>query len=83
VQSRTAVTGAPPYTQNMQTDYVKATLMAAWVLAVVTLGYVSGATSFAAWIALAVVSLGPPVVMVRLWSAPTPSMSESIRDVLR
>ena len=67
----------------MQNDYLKATLMAAWVLAVGTLGYVTGATSFAAWTALAVLSLVPPVVVVRLWSAPTPSMSESIRKVLR
>ena len=67
----------------MQTDYMKATLIAAWVLAVGTLGYVSGATSFAAWTTLAVLSLVPPVVMMRLWSAPTSSMSESIREVLR
>jgi hypothetical protein len=30
-----------------------------------------------------VVSLAPPAVMGRLWSAPAPSMSESIQDVLR
>ena len=63
----------------MQTDYVKAAVMAAWILAVGTLGYVSGATSFAAWAALAFLSLAPPAVMVRLWSSPAPSMSESIR----
>jgi hypothetical protein len=29
------------------------------------------------------VSLVPPVLMVRLWSTPSPTMSESIREVLR
>lgn len=67
----------------MQTDYVKAALMAAWILAVGVLGYVAGTTSFAAWTFVAAMSLVPPAVMMRLWRTPSPSMSESIRDVLR
>lgn len=67
----------------MQTDYVKTTLMVAWVLAVAALGYASGTTSFAGWTLVAVLSLVPVLVMMRLWSAPSPSMSETIRDVLR
>ncbi len=67
----------------MQIDLVKAALMAVWVIGVGALGYVSGTTSFAGWTLLAVVSLVPPALMVRLWSAPSPSMSETIRDVLR
>jgi hypothetical protein len=68
---------------DIRTDYVKAALMAAWVVAVGALGYMSGTTSFAGWTLLAVVSLVPPALMVRLWSAPSPSMSETIRAVLR
>lgn len=67
----------------MQTDYVKAALTGVWILAVGVLGYVSGTTSFAGWTVVAIVSLVPPAVMVRLWSAPTPSMSETIREVLK
>jgi hypothetical protein len=67
----------------MQTDHVKMALMAAWVLAIGTLGYVSGTTSLAMWTVLALVSLLPPVVMARLWSTPDPSMSETIRKELR
>jgi hypothetical protein len=67
----------------MQIDFVKAALMAAWVVVVGALGYMSGTTSFTGWTLLAVVSLVPPALMVRFWSAPSPSMSESIRDVLR
>ena len=67
----------------MQTDYVKAALMGIWILAVGILGYVSGTTSAAGWTVVAIVSLVPPAVMVRLWRVPSPTMSETIRDVLR
>lgn len=69
--------------RTMQTDFVKPALMVAWVAAVGALGYVSGTTSFAGWSLLAVVSLVALALMVRLWSAPSPSMSETIREVLR
>jgi hypothetical protein len=67
----------------MQTNHVKAASVAAWVIAVGTAGYVSGAASPAAWTVVAALSLVPPVVMMRVWGAPDPTMSESIRDVLR
>ncbi len=83
MQTRTAVADACPYTQIMQTDFVKAALMAAWVVAIGALGYMSGITSVAGWTLLAVVSLAPPALMVRLWGGPSPSMSETIREALR
>ena len=61
----------------MQTDFVKVALMAAWVGAIGTVGYVSRTASVGGWTLLAVVSLVPLVWMVRLWSAPSQSMSES------
>jgi hypothetical protein len=67
----------------MQTNSVKAALMGAWFLGVGALGYMSGTTSSAGWILLAVISLAPPVLMVWLWSPPPPTMSETIRKVLR
>ena len=67
----------------MPTHFVKAAVIAAWILAVGTLGFGFGVTSFAGWTVLAVLSLVPPAVMLRLWNAPSPSMSETIRDVLR
>jgi len=83
VQSGTAVARSSPYTQKMRTDHVKAALIAVWILAVVVVGYVLGATSFVGWAVLAAMALTPPVVMMRLWGAPSPSMSESIREALR
>jgi hypothetical protein len=67
----------------MQTKSVKAALMGAWVLTVGAFGYLSGAASFAVWTLLAVVSLAPVILMARLWSTPAPTMSETIRKVLR
>jgi hypothetical protein len=67
----------------MQTDFVKAALMAAWVVALGALGYISGTTSVAGWTLLAVTALAPSVLMLRLWSAPSPSMSQTIQEVLR
>ena len=83
VQSGTAVGSSDSYTQNMQTDHVKAALIGAWILTVGILGYVVGATSYVGWTVLAATALTPPVVLTRLWSAPAPSISETIRDVLR
>ncbi len=83
VQSRTAVAYAGPYTHSMKTEYVKPALMAAWVVAVGALGYASGTISFPGWTVVAVLSLVPPAVMVRLWGAPSPSMSETSREVVR
>ena len=67
----------------MHTQYVKAAVIAAWVLAVITAGLAFGITSIAGWAGLAVMAVVPPAVMLRLWQAPVPSMSETIRDVLR
>jgi hypothetical protein len=67
----------------MHTDHVKAALIGAWILAVGVLGYILGTTSLAGWTVLAVVSVIPPVVIMRLWRAPSQSMSESIREVIR
>lgn len=83
VLSRTAIGTGRGYTQSMHTDHVKPTLIGVWILTVGVLGYAVGATSFVAWTVLTAVALTPPVVLMRLWGAPSPSMSESIREVLR
>ena len=66
----------------MRNDYVRVALMGAWILGICSVGYASGAATLAAWVVLAVLSLAPPVVMTRLSSAPTRSMSESIQEAL-
>jgi hypothetical protein len=67
----------------MQTDHVKAAVAGAWVLAVGAVGYLVSATSFPAWAGLALLAFVPPAIIMRLWSAPAQSMSETIRKALR
>jgi hypothetical protein len=67
----------------MQTDHVKAAVITGWVLAVAVLGYLTRTTSLAGWTLLAAATVIPPVVIMSLWRAPAPSMSESIREVIR
>jgi hypothetical protein len=64
-------------------DHLKSALIVTWILTVGILGYFSGTTSLAAWTALGIVSLTVPVVMMKLWRVPAPSMSESIREARR
>ncbi|MGE3844794.1 MAG: hypothetical protein AB7I50_24785 [Vicinamibacterales bacterium] len=67
----------------MQTDFLKTALMGSWIVVVGALGYMSGITSFTGWSLLMMVSLVPPVLMVRFWGAPNPTLSETIRKALR
>jgi hypothetical protein len=67
----------------MNSDHLKTASMGIWILAVGAVGYVAGATSFAVWGSLVVLSLAPVMVLARLWSAPDPTMSETIREALR
>ena len=83
MQTGTATADPYPYTRIMQLNFLHAALIGAWILAVGAFGYMSGAASFAAWTLLAVVSVAPVILMARLWSTPPPTMSETIRKVLR
>ena len=67
----------------MRTDYLKAAVSGAWILGVGALGFGLGVTSLVGWFVLVVLGLGPPLVMRGLWRTPSPTMSESIRNVLR
>lgn len=83
MQYGTVAAHEEPYDVNVQTVYLRAAIMAAWVLAVGTVGVAFGVTSVAKWAGLAVISAILPAIMLRLWHAPVSSMSETIRDVLR
>jgi hypothetical protein len=67
----------------MRTENVKTASMSAWILAVGAFGYLSGTNSVAGWSLLAAMSVLPAALMAWLWRAPSPSMSETIRDAIR
>jgi hypothetical protein len=83
VQSGTALPRRFRYSSHMQTDHVKAAVIMGWILAGAVLGYLTRTTSLSGWMLLAAATVLPPVVMMSLWRAPAPSMSESIREVVR
>lgn len=67
----------------MQTKRSKALVVASYVLIVGGLSAMSGVTSAFAWLVLAALTVGPPVVFLTFWKDPSRSMSESIQAARR
>jgi hypothetical protein len=72
---------AGAYTGNMHRLSIKAVIAMLWVVAVTIA--VGNVNSLVLWTVLAVVALLPPVVIMRWWSEPRQSMSQSIQEALR
>jgi Flp pilus assembly protein TadB len=54
-----------------------------WVLILTIAGIAGNVNSLLVWTVLAGVALLPPFVMMRWWSDPRQSMSQSIQEALR
>jgi Cu/Ag efflux pump CusA len=67
----------------MQFENKKVTFATVWVVAMVALGFAANVTSLSGWTILAGLAALPPIVMLRFWSEPAQSMSESIREARR
>ena len=67
----------------MQFKYRKIACAAVWVLAMCVVGVAAHVTSLFSWTVLACFALLQPIVMLRVWKDPVPSMSESIQKALR
>lgn len=67
----------------MKSASLRAPIGIACFLAVVFVAYVAGITSVVGWMLLAAAAIALLVIVVRFSRRPEPSMSESIRDVLR
>ena len=79
----TARFDAGAYTGNMNRVSIKAVIAMLWVVAVTIVGIVGNVNSLLLWTVLATVALLPPVLIVRRWSEPRQSMSQSIQEALR
>jgi Flp pilus assembly protein TadB len=62
---------------------IKAVIAMLWVVAVTIARIVGNVNSLLLWTVLAAVALLLPVVIVRWWSEPRQSMSQSIQEALR
>ena len=62
---------------------IKAVIAMLWVVAVTIAGIVGNVNSLLLWTVLAAVALLLPVVIMRWWSEPRQTMSQSIQAALR
>jgi len=83
VQSGTEASAPLPYTRTMQIEYTQGKLAALWILLVGVIGYATAMTSPAGLTILGVVGVAPPLILWHFWRKPTPTISESIHDVLQ
>ena len=67
----------------MSLPTIKVTTAAAWALAIAAVGLLAGVNSLSLWLALAGLAIVPPLVMMRFWTQPDQTMSQSIQEVLR
>jgi hypothetical protein len=69
--------------KDMNFEYVKPVVIAAWILGAGIVGLVANVRSLPAAVILAVVALGPPLVMVLLWKRPQQTLAESVQEARR
>ena len=67
----------------MQFEYVKASIAAGWLLLVAAVAVSLNVASATGWMIAIGTALLPPMMLFALWQQPAPTMSESIRDVLK
>jgi hypothetical protein len=67
----------------MTLEYMKASFAGSWVLAICAVSFIAGVTFASGLTVLAAVAVLPPVVLWWLWTAPSESMSVSMREAIR
>lgn len=72
-----------PYTDGMQTHYRKVVLAGAWMTIVVAVSLAADVTSLTGRFVLAALGLVPALVVMRFWSGPPQTISESITTARR
>ena len=63
--------------------HVKSAIAGAWLLGACVIGLGSSVTSLGGWTALVGLGVLPPLVLLRAWNNPTPTMSETISEARR
>lgn len=69
-----------PYRRQMGLNRIKIGLAAAWLLAIIVIGFALKTTSGGGLFMLACFGIIPPIAMWKLWTEPTQTMSESIQS---
>ena len=66
----------------MNLEKIKVAVAAVWILGVLAVGLVVGASS-SFWLVLVALAIVPPFVMMRYWKGPDETISQSIQQILR
>lgn len=83
VHSDTARFSRGAYSFGMQLLSLKAVVASVWISAICLAGIAGNLNSLSSWLVLAAVAVLPPMVMIRQWSDPAQTMSESIQEARR
>jgi hypothetical protein len=67
----------------MKPQHMKMAIIGGWVLGLGALGISVDVNSMSGWMLLIGLGVLPPITFLRMWQQPAPTMSQSIRDVLR
>ena len=67
----------------MKPLHLKTAIIGGWVLGLGAIGLSVDVNSVSGWMLLIGLGVLPPVTFLRMWQQPAPTMSESIRGVLR
>jgi hypothetical protein len=78
-----AAAGSRTVRNNMELEHTKPAIAAAWIVAAGVAGFVANITSVTAWVVLAALGFGPPLIMLLLWRNPPQTISESIQEARR
>jgi hypothetical protein len=62
---------------------MKTAIIGAWLLGLGAIGVSVDVNSFSGRLLMVGLGVLPPMVLLRIWQQPAPTMSESIREVLR
>jgi hypothetical protein len=67
----------------MQLQHMKTAVAGAWVLGAGAIALSVNVSSASGWMVLIGLGVLPPLLLMRMWQQPVPTMSESIREVLK
>jgi hypothetical protein len=67
----------------MHLEHMKKAIAAGWMLGLGAVALSYNVSSVTAWTFLVGLGLLPPLMLLRLWRQPAPTMSESIRAVTK
>jgi hypothetical protein len=71
------------YSGGMKFEHMKTAIVGVWLLGLGAIALSINMSAAGGWTLFLGLGLLPALILLKMWHQPTPTMSESIRDVLR